>query len=228
MSRGRSLPVLAFKKSRNRAFAGELCDLDYETTPRNIRPLGHNMSLKCAYHSRPRHLIRSCGHLVRAYSATTPRLAEAESDAQAQPPAPKQDVDPESAATWRDLKALRRAGKNPVGSRRRRAALKEGQGVPFEQMPFQTFQEARKILALDRDVKLKKIESEKIKISNLEAKSGDGSPQADSIKKGRLMAMRKHLEYLKVQADINDPVIKKRFEDRQGELDSNIRCVRIS
>lgn len=90
--------------------------------------------------------------------------------------------------------------------------------MPFEQMPFQTFQEARKILALDRDVKLKKIEAEKTKIANLEAKSVDGGPQGESIKKGRLMAMRKHLEYLKVQADINDPVIKKRFEDKQGEL----------
>lgn len=96
--------------------------------------------------------------------------------------------------------------------------LKEGQGVPFEQMPFQTFQEARKILATDREGKLRKIEAEKIKISNLERKPVEGGAQAESIKKGRLMAMRKHLEYLKVQADINDPVIKKRFEDRQGKL----------
>ena len=28
--------------------------------------------------------------------------------------------------------------------------------------------------------------------------------------------MRKYLEYLKIQADINDPLIKKRFEDGEG------------
>jgi len=28
--------------------------------------------------------------------------------------------------------------------------------------------------------------------------------------------MRRHLEYLKVQADINDPLVKKRFEDGEG------------
>ena len=87
--------------------------------------------------------------------------------------------------------------------------------MPFEQLPFQCFQEARKVLAADRDGKLKKIETEKIRIANLEnapaAKAG-----GEAMKKGRLMAMRRHLEYLKVQADINDPVIKKRFEDGQG------------
>ena len=38
----------------------------------------------------------------------------------------------------------------------------------------------------------------------------------EHIKKGRIIAMEKHLEELKILADINDPVIKKRFEDGQG------------
>ena len=35
-------------------------------------------------------------------------------------------------------------------------------------------------------------------------------------KKGRLIAMQKHLERLKILADSNDPLIKKRFEDGEG------------
>lgn len=35
-------------------------------------------------------------------------------------------------------------------------------------------------------------------------------------KKGKLVRMHKHLEELKILADINDPVIKKRFEDGEG------------
>ena len=31
------------------------------------------------------------------------------------------------------------------------------------------------------------------------------------------MAMERHLEDLKILADVNDPVIKKRFEDGQGK-----------
>ena len=38
----------------------------------------------------------------------------------------------------------------------------------------------------------------------------------DATQKGRLMAMQKHLEHLKILADINDPTIKKRFEDGEG------------
>lgn len=37
------------------------------------------------------------------------------------------------------------------------------------------------------------------------------------VKKGRLVRMQKYLEELKILADINDPVIKKRFEDGEGQ-----------
>lgn len=37
-------------------------------------------------------------------------------------------------------------------------------------------------------------------------------------KKGRLVGMQKFLEGLKILADVNDPVIKKRFEDGMGEF----------
>ena len=38
----------------------------------------------------------------------------------------------------------------------------------------------------------------------------------EATKKGKLKAMEKYFEELKVLADINDPVIKKRFEDGLG------------
>ncbi|KAK4696035.1 large subunit ribosomal protein L35, partial [Lecanoromycetidae sp. Uapishka_2] len=41
-------------------------------------------------------------------------------------------------------------------------------------------------------------------------------------KKGKLVRMHKHLEELKILADINDPVIKKRFEDGEGDMDRPI------
>lgn len=37
-------------------------------------------------------------------------------------------------------------------------------------------------------------------------------------KKGKLVAMQKYLEEMKVWADINDPMVKKRFEDGMGVL----------
>ena len=38
----------------------------------------------------------------------------------------------------------------------------------------------------------------------------------EASKKGKLIAMHKYLEELKILADINDPVVKKRFEDGDG------------
>lgn len=38
----------------------------------------------------------------------------------------------------------------------------------------------------------------------------------EASKKGKLIAMQKYLEELKILADINDPVVKKRFEDGMG------------
>ena len=35
-------------------------------------------------------------------------------------------------------------------------------------------------------------------------------------KKGKLVAMQKYLEDMKIWADINDPMVKKRFEDGMG------------
>lgn len=101
----------------------------------------------------------------------------------------------------------------PIGSRRRRAALQNSNNIPFEQLPYQCFQEARKILQADREEKLKQITIERWRIEKAQA-AFNANP--DAKLKGRLLSMQKYLEELKILADINDPMIKKRFEDGEG------------
>ena len=102
----------------------------------------------------------------------------------------------------------------PIGSRRRRAALQNSNNIPFEQLPYQCFQEARKILQADREEKLKQIEIQRRRIEKVFQATFNANP--DPSRKGRLVAMQKYLEELKILADINDPMIKKRFEDGEG------------
>ena len=109
-----------------------------------------------------------------------------------------------------------RSGVLPIGSRRRRAALKTSDNIPFELLPFQCFQEARKVLQEDREEKLDLIRKERLRISNLMDRDVSKVPGGEAQKQVKLTSMRKHLEYLKIQADINDPLVKKRFEDGEG------------
>lgn len=132
------------------------------------------------------------------------------------PPLPP-SLDPNTIHTRKEEHLLAAQGRLPIGSRRRRAAVASTSNIPFEQLPYQCFQEARKILAADREVKLKQIEEERKRIAKVEAT--DVSKLGGEVaKKGKLGAMYKYLEQLKVLADINDPVIKKKFEDGQGKL----------
>lgn len=103
-----------------------------------------------------------------------------------------------------------------LGSRRRRAALATTGNVPFEQLPYQCFQEARKILAQDREEKVAKIVAETAKIKRLEAADASTFRGGQAYKDRRLESMREHVEELKILADINDPLVKRRFEDGQG------------
>lgn len=118
-------------------------------------------------------------------------------------------------STRREERLVLKTGVNLIGSRRRRAALQSTTSIPFEQLPYQCFQEARKILLADREEKLKNIELERKRIAKVEAHDA-ALCGGEARKKGRLVAMHKHLEHLKILADINDPVIKKRFEDGEG------------
>ena len=132
------------------------------------------------------------------------------------PPPPSQYLDPETVSTPRqERKLFKTLGLQPIGSRRRRAALKGSDNVPFEQMPYQCFQEARKVLLADREIKLAQIAEMRKRIARWQ-----NTPAAECggevAKKGKLVRMQKYLEDLKVLADINDPMIKKRFEDGMG------------
>ena len=107
---------------------------------------------------------------------------------------------------------------NPIGSRRRRALQSQAERdslVPFEQMPYQCFQEARKVLAADREEKLSQIAEMRTRIGKVLEKPAE-TMGGEYVKKGKLVRMQKWLEELKVLADINDPIIRKRFEDGLG------------
>lgn len=103
----------------------------------------------------------------------------------------------------------------PIGSRRRRAAMKNTPNIPFAQLPFQCFQEARAFLLEDRAEKLDQIHLHRERMHKVRDMAADGVDA--EIKKGmRLKSMRRHLDDLKILADINDPLVKKKFEDGQG------------
>ena len=125
--------------------------------------------------------------------------------------------DPLTVLVPRLERRLRKAGTPPIGSKRRRAALIDTPKVTFEQLPFQCFQEARKILQEDRAEKLKKIELERSRIARLKA-ADPAISGGEQRKQLRLKSMQTTLERLKILADINDPMIKKRFEDKMGAL----------
>jgi large subunit ribosomal protein L35 len=111
---------------------------------------------------------------------------------------------------------LMKAGKMPIGSRRRRMAIRSTGDLPFEHLPYQAFQEARKILAVDREQKLAEISKELDKISRLEATSPDEIKGGQKMKDIKIKSLHKYVERLKILADANDPVVKKRFEDGTG------------
>jgi large subunit ribosomal protein L35 len=130
------------------------------------------------------------------------------------PPAPR-SLDPNTITSSRDERRLLRSRVFPIGSRRRRAAIRSSQNIPFEQLPYQCFQEARKVLAEDRSEKLDAIEQQRARIDRLKAQ--DANVSGGEWQKARRMdSMQRHLEKLKIHADINDPMVKKRFEDGGG------------
>lgn len=165
--------------------------------------------LRCLAQRNPRIICTS-------RSLTTTALKHDESSLQSTNN-PQVPFDPVLVSTHKQETKPTNTGVRLIGSRRRRAAIESigSRSVPFEQLPYQCFQEARKILHADREEKIKQIEVERKRIAKAQAQDVASCGGAAS-KKGRLIAMHKHLEHLKILADSNDPVIKKRFEDGQG------------
>ena len=93
--------------------------------------------------------------------------------------------------------------------------MRQARDVPFEQLPYQCFQEARKILAADRAEKLEQIEVQRARLQK--AKEQQVEPQHEAWKERRIISLEQHLEELKILADINDPTVKRIFEDGRGK-----------
>ena len=85
---------------------------------------------------------------------------------------------------------------------------------------FQCFQEARQILQADRDAKIKQINVERDRLTRLRAQDASVSG-GEQAKQRRIVSMEQYIEKLKILADINDPLVKKRFEDGAGQCSSN-------
>ncbi|KAF2127019.1 PEBP-like protein [Dothidotthia symphoricarpi CBS 119687] len=135
-------------------------------------------------------------------------------------------LDPQTVETKKqERRLLRREHVQPVGSRRRRAVLRRSANrapeVPFEQLPYQCFQEARKVLLDDRQEKLRDMETQQLRIQNLADQDPAVSGGA-ARKDARLRSMKAHLHDLVILADINDPVVKRKFEDGQGDMNKPI------
>ncbi|KAI1639716.1 hypothetical protein F4809DRAFT_594109 [Biscogniauxia mediterranea] len=204
---------------------------------RVARPLAQSLR-------QERLLLQSSTHFARAFSrsasrqdesgntTTTTTTSSSSSSSSASPPSPPPPPSSEASqkprmqerlmdrqtttAPWAERK-LSRMGTPPVGSRRRRAALRSSENVPFEQLPYQCFQEARRFLKEDREEKLRALAKEIAKIKRLEATPADQVPGGERKKNLRLTSLRKYLEKLKILVDINDPLVKRRFEDGFGE-----------
>ena len=148
----------------------------------------------------------------RLFSSSTPSSEQAQVEQSPKFP----ELDPSLVSNRRDERRLiRTTGVLPIGSRRRRAALQTSSGIPFEQLPYQCFQEARKVLQADREEKIKQIEVMRSRIANVQAQDAAVSG-GEKAKEARLRSMRNYVEELKILADINDPMVKKRHEDREG------------
>ncbi|KAL3460356.1 phosphatidylethanolamine-binding protein [Aspergillus heterothallicus] len=155
---------------------------------------------------------------TRAFQTTTTLRDEVQTEAK--PQAFYKAPDPTLVSSPRLERRLMRQGIIPVGSRRRRAALQNPDSLPFEQLPYQCFQEARKILLADREEKLKEISTTSEKIARIRALPEE--ERSKNSNASRLKALELHLETLKVHADINDPLVKKKFEDGQGDMSKPI------
>lgn len=73
----------------------------------------------------------------------------------------------------------------------------------------------------DRQEKLKAIETQSLRLKNL-MKQDPAVSGGDKAKEARIRSMRNHLNELVILADINDPIVKKKFEDGQGTFTSMV------
>ena len=186
---------------------------------RSARPLAR--CLRCTRHNRiPSRSISATPWRSQEETPTTEPPSSAEPPP---PPPPSAEIETDALGTInpetvsnprRERRLVRDQAQQPIGSRRRRAALASSANIPFEELPYQCFQEARRVLQTDRAEKVTEIEELRSKIAKWSAAAVP--PEREAIKEKRLKSWTKEIERLKVLADINDPLVKKRFEDGFG------------
>jgi large subunit ribosomal protein L35 len=182
---------------------------------KSARPLAR--CLQCTKNDRTSLPIRSFTTSRPALLETTTTSEPASTEAPPPPAGQSPTLNPEYVSKpAQERRLIEETGQQPIASRRRRHMLKQTQNIPFEQLPFQCFQEARKILQQDRKEKLGEIQMQRERIEKL--KQQTVAPQDEARRNHRLASMRERLEYSKILADINDPMVKKTFEDKQGML----------
>ena len=71
-------------------------------------------------------------------------------------------------------------------------------------------------MQVDRQEKLEQIKVQRERIERLKAKTV--SPQDEWAKEKRMGDMRHRLEATKILADMNDPIVKRKFEDGEGTI----------
>lgn len=152
---------------------------------------------------------------VSRRSLSSSRASGLAQEVQSSTPSPSSS-DPTTTSTSAES-LLFQSGPPSTESRRRRVARANTTSIPFDELPYQCFQEARKILVADRAEKLKQIETERARIARLQDVDPGTFPGGDAYKQRRLKSMNAELEKLKILADINDPNVKRRFEDGFGK-----------
>lgn len=171
---------------------------------------------RCQAIARPlaRQLQQQC--VIRPFSTAAARAAEAAATTATAQPTDPRDLDPNTVLPEFEAQLIK-AGQMPIGSRRRRVAMRTTGDLPFEHLPYQAFQEARKILAADREDKVAQIQKTLDKISELEKTDASAVQGGQAMKDTKLASLRRYVDRLKILADVNDPVVKKRYEDGLGK-----------
>ncbi|KAK8041131.1 PEBP-like protein [Apiospora phragmitis] len=200
------------------------------TCQRVARPISRSMRQDRVVLSFTRTFSQSAARKEEATTTTTntppaaqvPPPSSTAADVTKEAPASQPKLTPDTATQyWEEIRLFKK-GTPPVGSRRRRVAMQTSENVPFEQMPYQCFQEARRVLQEDRKEKLQALASEIAKVKRLEATPAAQYPGGEAKRNMRLESMNKWIEELKILVDINDPIVKRKFEDGLGDMDKPI------
>lgn len=178
------------------------------------RSMAHSRAPSGALLRALQRLVSEAGPAARrSYSSSAVARQEVEAT-----PASTSTPDPATVLINKEQQESSKAVQPLFGSRRRRAALQQTTSVPFDALPYQCFQEARQILIADREQKLRQIETERGRIQRLRDADPATISGGEAAKGKRIKSMEAHLEKLKIYADINDPNVKRRFEDGLGMM----------